>query len=127
MPVPQQRLTGTIPTELGLLTEISDDFELGSNSLSGTIPSELGQMTLISDDFELVKSCSFLLLFFSFFLSFFVSHRLVPPRRLCPAPCLTPARLPLALPRPRCEKKKINNATSATTCLRGRCRRNLGD
>jgi len=101
MPVPQQRLTGTIPTELGLLTEISDDFELGSNSLSGTIPSELGQMTLISDDFELVKSCSFLLffsLFFFLFLSPIVLYRraaFAPPPasrpRACPSPCLAPA------------------------------------
>ena len=39
------RLTGTIPSWLGRLTGVTDDFELARNSLTGTIPTQLGLLT----------------------------------------------------------------------------------
>ena len=38
--------TGTIPTQYGMLTEVTE-FNLGGNSLTGTIPTEIGSMTRI--------------------------------------------------------------------------------
>ena len=43
----QQGLTGTIPTEFGLLTEVTS-FTLANNELTGTVPTELGLMTSIA-------------------------------------------------------------------------------
>ena len=40
-------LTGTIPTELGLLTFVND-LELFNNSLTGSIPSELGRLSILN-------------------------------------------------------------------------------
>ena len=40
-------LSGTIPTELGQLTDLKQ-LGLYTNSLSGTIPSELGQLTALT-------------------------------------------------------------------------------
>lgn len=39
--------TGTIPTEFGTLTKVTE-LNLGRNSLGGTIPTQLGSMTLVS-------------------------------------------------------------------------------
>jgi hypothetical protein len=43
--VPNEKLHGTIPTELGLLTNL-DFFSLDGNDLTGTIPSELGRFKM---------------------------------------------------------------------------------
>lgn len=40
-----EKLHGTIPTELGLLTNL-DFFSLEGNDLTGTIPSELGRFKM---------------------------------------------------------------------------------
>ena len=37
-------LTGTIPSELGLLTNNLDNLFLNSNQLTGSIPSEIGNL-----------------------------------------------------------------------------------
>ena len=47
------QLTGTIPTQLGKLTKMTDDFGLSSNKLRGTIPTELGMLTKLCNDFQL--------------------------------------------------------------------------
>ena len=44
---------GTIPTQLGLLTEVQSYFRLDGNRLSGTIPTELGRLSLITRVFYL--------------------------------------------------------------------------
>ncbi len=41
--LPGNGLSGSIPPELGVLTEL-DDLDLSSNALSGSIPSELGNL-----------------------------------------------------------------------------------
>ena len=41
----QKGYSGTIPSQLGLLTKLTDEINLGRNSLTGTIPSELGALT----------------------------------------------------------------------------------
>ena len=41
-------LTGTIPTELGLMTDVTF-MEIDDNEFSGTIPTELGRITEVSD------------------------------------------------------------------------------
>jgi len=46
-------LTGKIPTELGRLTLMESGFSLSINSLTGEIPSELGKMTGMTKDFNL--------------------------------------------------------------------------
>ena len=45
--LPVNDLTGTIPTELGLLPRIRE-LILNYNELTGTVPTELGQLTTIS-------------------------------------------------------------------------------
>jgi len=40
-------LTGTLPTELGLLTAV-DFFNVGNNQITGTLPTELGRMTALA-------------------------------------------------------------------------------
>ena len=44
--VTESRLSGTLPTELGLLTKLTD-LKVAHTYLTGTIPSELGQLTLL--------------------------------------------------------------------------------
>jgi hypothetical protein len=38
-------LTGTIPTEIGLLTNLQTGLVFSRNSLTGTIPTEIGMLT----------------------------------------------------------------------------------
>ena len=45
-------LTGTIPTQLGLLAQMSDNFDISSNSLSSTIPSQLGLLVQMKSTFD---------------------------------------------------------------------------
>jgi hypothetical protein len=40
--------SGTMPTEIGLLTNLQDELDFGSNGFSGMIPSELGMLTQLS-------------------------------------------------------------------------------
>lgn len=46
-------LTGTIPTELGSLTGLTKNFLVYENKLSGCIPSELGELTELTSNFRL--------------------------------------------------------------------------
>ena len=41
-------LRGTIPTELGALTDLTSDLQLGNNSLWGSVPSQFGRLTKLS-------------------------------------------------------------------------------
>ena len=43
-----QGLTGTLPTELGLLSKITRHIRVSSNSISGTLPTQLGLLTQLS-------------------------------------------------------------------------------
>ena len=53
--------TGTIPAELGQLTELSNDFDLSSNILVGTIPDSLGMLTNLGFDNDEPHDCDFIL------------------------------------------------------------------
>mmetsp|Transcript_12532 Transcript_12532/g.28591 ORF Transcript_12532/g.28591 Transcript_12532/m.28591 type:complete len:90 (-) Transcript_12532:10-279(-) len=41
-------ISGTIPTEIGLLTKLSWRLSLHENSLSGTIPTQIGQLSKLA-------------------------------------------------------------------------------
>jgi hypothetical protein len=41
-------LSGTLPTEIGLLTGINSEFKLHTNSLRGSLPSEIGLLTAMT-------------------------------------------------------------------------------
>ena len=43
-------LTGTIPTEFGVLTQVTY-FQLASNSLTGSLPSQLGRLGKMASNF----------------------------------------------------------------------------
>ena len=45
------RLTSTIPTELGGLFKISSYLVIGNNKLSSSLPTQLGQLSLLVDKF----------------------------------------------------------------------------
>ena len=47
------KLTGTIPSELALMTSLTHTFSLKANELTGTIPLELSTLSLITDTFDL--------------------------------------------------------------------------
>jgi len=49
-------LIGTIPTEIGLLTEMRRTFRLASNRLTGTLPTEIGLLTACTQSLNLQKS-----------------------------------------------------------------------
>ena len=49
-------LTGTLPTEMGLLTSMENDFKFHSNSFSTTLPTELGEFTNFRDYFHIGHS-----------------------------------------------------------------------
>ena len=51
--VSSNQLTGSLPTELGLMTGIRRYFRANENSLSATLPSELGQLVLLSSWLDL--------------------------------------------------------------------------
>eukprot|EP00543_Licmophora_paradoxa_P015348 CAMPEP_0202463672 /NCGR_PEP_ID=MMETSP1360-20130828/59112_1 /ASSEMBLY_ACC=CAM_ASM_000848 /TAXON_ID=515479 /ORGANISM="Licmophora paradoxa, Strain CCMP2313" /LENGTH=55 /DNA_ID=CAMNT_0049086669 /DNA_START=11 /DNA_END=174 /DNA_ORIENTATION=+ len=44
----ENQLTGTLPTEMGLLTAVNDAY-FYSNNLIGTIPTEMGLMTSLEE------------------------------------------------------------------------------
>ena len=46
-------LAGSLPTELGEMTEMTSNMDLGKNSITGSIPTELGGMTGMSSRFSL--------------------------------------------------------------------------
>ena len=48
-------ITGTIPTEFGLLTDV-EYFQLGLNTLTSTIPTELGALVKVSSRFHLEQN-----------------------------------------------------------------------
>ena len=45
--------TGTIPTQLGMLSALTGDFEASENSFTGTIPTEVGKLTNLDGTFSL--------------------------------------------------------------------------
>ena len=47
------RLSGTVPTQVGLLSELSHALFLQRNSLSGTLPTEIFQLTKLSNFMQL--------------------------------------------------------------------------
>ena len=51
------KLTGSIPTEIGGITAIHQVLDLSKNSLSGPIPSEIGVLTLLTQVHSTVSSC----------------------------------------------------------------------
>ena len=46
-------LAGSLPTELGEMTEVTSNMDLRSNSITGSIPTELGGLTGITQYFDL--------------------------------------------------------------------------
>jgi len=48
-----QGYTGTIPTEIGLMTNLENGFYLSRNALTGTIPTQIGMLTELRSDFVL--------------------------------------------------------------------------
>jgi len=48
-----QSYTGTIPTEIGLMSNLEDGFYLSRNALTGTIPTQIGMLTELRSDFVL--------------------------------------------------------------------------
>ncbi len=42
--IPGGQLSGSLPTEVGLLSHLTEGFAVGTNQLSGTIPDELGRL-----------------------------------------------------------------------------------
>ena len=43
-----QNLVGTLPTELGVLTDLTNGLSLDSNELSGTLPTEFGNLVKLT-------------------------------------------------------------------------------
>ena len=48
--------TGSLPSQFGRLTALSNDFHLEGNKLSGSVPSQLGNLLLISSAFYLSEN-----------------------------------------------------------------------
>ena len=52
----QVALDGTIPTEMGALTSLSQSLSLDENDLRGTVPSELGRLSGLQNGFDLFSN-----------------------------------------------------------------------
>ena len=55
-------VTGSIPTQIGMLSLMTYRMKMGRNSLTGKIPSELGKLTGLTNGFEIYDNelCDFL-------------------------------------------------------------------
>ena len=47
------RLKGTLPTQIGLMTAMESHFDLEDNRITGTLPTQIGLMTAMESNFDL--------------------------------------------------------------------------